>query len=239
MYLNLGLNYFLLLVLVFTLAPFWSGRGKVKLLNVRCYLLPFPHLEGYWENKISSWMAPTLREVLHPFLWSGKVWSGCETLGVSLICFSRVQPSHLHMGGGARGSSCSPNQLSLRCGWREADVCFSFWCADHKHFFRCFLHLLMILPLFYIAFSLLFPICLLLQFINGRLHVLQVTWFHDVYICEMPGDSAQTALNFPLQSHSSFQRSHLPPWWPGAYLTPSQLLQKFSRLLTRWVAPCP
>lgn len=27
-YMNLGLNFFLLLVLVFTLAPFWSGRGK-------------------------------------------------------------------------------------------------------------------------------------------------------------------------------------------------------------------
>uniref|UniRef100_A0A8D2NIW6 Protein MIX23 n=1 Tax=Zonotrichia albicollis TaxID=44394 RepID=A0A8D2NIW6_ZONAL len=43
----------------------------------------------------------------------------------------------------------------------------------------------------------------------------KVTWFHDtcvcVYICEMPGDSAQTVLSFPLQSCSSFHRSHLPP----------------------------
>lgn len=29
-YLNLGLNYFLLLVLVVTLAPFWSGREKLN-----------------------------------------------------------------------------------------------------------------------------------------------------------------------------------------------------------------
>lgn len=86
------------------------------------------------------------------------------------------------MGGEARGSTCSPNQLSSRRGWLEADVYFSFWCADHKHFFKCFFHLLIILPVLYIAFPSLSPICLLLQFINGRLHVLQVTWFHDVYI---------------------------------------------------------
>lgn len=49
-----------------------------------------------------------------------------EILGVTLIYFLSAQTSHLHMGGEARGSSFSPNQLSLRCGWLEAVVCFSY-----------------------------------------------------------------------------------------------------------------
>lgn len=60
-------------------------------------------------------MGHTLRKALHLSSDQERCW---EILGVSLICFPRVQPSHLHMGGEARGSTCSLNQLSLRCDWR-------------------------------------------------------------------------------------------------------------------------
>lgn len=89
------------------------------------------------STKESSASFPLIRKGV------GKYW-------VCLMCLPRAQPSHLHMSGEARVSSCSPNQLSLRCGWLQADVCFSFWHEDCKCFFKCFLHLLIILAVLYI-----------------------------------------------------------------------------------------
>lgn len=137
------------------------------------------HLEAYWDSTISSWTCT--KEITACFFLIlnsvGKYWVwlwSISSVHRGVICTWAERQEVLV----SAQTNCSKMWV--------AGGCLLFLLAWRLHalkMLKCFSRLVVILSVFYIAFSPIFPISFLLQFSNGRFRMLHVTWFHDTCIC--------------------------------------------------------